>query len=729
MQKIILLFLMCYMYAAAFGQVAKKDSTSRDSTARVLMKVTVTGRKPLVERRIDRTVINIDQSLTAEGATVLEAMQRLPGVQVTPDGQVSVNGKSGVNVYIDGKPTYLSAADLAGLLSGMAASSVQRIEIMTNPPARYDASGTTGIINIVRKKNHKAGFNASMNGSLVQGHYGRYNGGISGSYRNQRFNFFFNDTYTYNKTLFGRKVSSDLLDVNGTLLTGQVSDNRNDTWRRTDRPAGGVDWYVSPKTTLSLAATSGIGSFKDRTVSELDISDKYRMPSGHEDFSSQSLDHPYNYTTTFQWAQQLDSQGRAFTVDLDYSDFTNKPVQINRGILYDTSHRFVSETDALLLQRRVLHIYSAQVDYVHPVKKGRLEVGLKSSFVKIRNDNTYYDQLNGAAVFDSLQSDYSVNTEQINAAYGTVESSWKKLTMQAGLRAEQATIIGKDVWRGETLTQKYFQLFPTLFLNYQVSSLWALLLRLGRRTERPDYSEMIPFRRPLTPTLYFQGNPNLRPQLTWHGELGWSWQNAFSVTAGIDLDHDYMQTIPYLDSGKTTITRRPTNVQAHSWNVDLTWSRQVTKWWSTDNTLSIYRNGFSGEAGGYPMADPGMVSVYLSASNSFRINDLLSAELGGEYDSERRLVTSKFGAYYLVNAAVKRVLWKGRGSLTLNAHNIFQSEGHNVIDRYPGLYQYSNVYFYSRSVGLSVVYRLGSGKLTRAAARSSSEEEQHRAGN
>lgn len=737
MQKMIFLFFMCSMHVA-FGQGSKpggpekKDSSLRDTalkTGRVLAGVTVTGKKALVERRLDRTVINMDQSLTAEGTTLLEAMQRLPGVQVTPDGQVSINGRSGVNIYIDGKPTYLSAADLAGLLSGMAAASIQRIEIMTNPPARYDASGTAGIINIIRKKNHKAGVNVSVNGSLVQGRYGRYNGGLSGSYKNEHFNFFFSDTYTYNKALFGRRVATDILDVSGALLTGQVSDNLNTTWRRTDRPAGGVDWYVSPKTTLSLSGTGGVGSFRDETVSGLDITDKNRFFVEHEDFSSWSQSRPYNYTETFQWAQQLDSQGRAFTVDLDYSGFTASPVVRNRGELYDTSHHFVSETDALLQQGRNLHIYSAQADYVHPLKNGRWEAGLKSSYVKINNHNTYYDQVNGRNVPDTLQSNYSVNTEQINAAYGMVERGFKKLEVQAGIRAEQAVTIGKDLLKGETLTQRYFQLFPTLFVNYKADARWAVQLRLGRRTERPDYSEMIPFRRPLTPTLYFQGNPNLRPQLTWHGELGWSWRNSFSVTVGADLDHDYMQTLPYLDSGKMTITRRPTNVQAHSWNVDLAYSRQLTKWWSTDNTLSLYRNAFTGEANGYSMADPGMVSVYLSVSNSFRIGDRLSAEISGEYDSERRLVASRFGPYYLVNVAVKRSMWKGRGSVSFNVHNSFQSEGHNVIDRYPGLYQYSNVWFYTRSVGVNVVYRWGSGKLTRAAARSSSEEEQRRAGN
>ncbi len=310
-----------------------------------------------------------------------------------------------------------------------------------------------------------------------------------------------------------------------------------------------------------------------------------------------------------------------------------------------------------------------------------------------------------------------------------MQRTYKNWEAEVGVRAENAKRIGRDAWKGDTLTQHYFQLFPTLFLSYRPDTRNTILFRFGRRTERPDYGEMIPFRRPLTPTLYFQGNPNLRPDLSWHGELGYSWKNAISLTIGADLDHDYLQTLPYVDPGDTTITRRPTNVQAHSWNLDLTYAKQLTKSWSTDNTLSLYRNGFSAGPGGAWSADPGMVSVYLSLSNSFRIDDRLSAEVTGEYNSERRLITSRFGPYSLVNVAIKRTMWKGRGTLSVNAHNIFQGEGHNVIDHYPGLYQYSNIFFYTRSLSLNVLYRFGNGKLSRAAARTSSEEEQKRAGN
>ena len=655
---------------ASRGQ--KKDS---------LAPVTVTGRRPLVERRLDKTVINVDQRLSASGETVLETLRGLPGVQVSPEGAVSLNGKAGVQVYLDGKPTYLSTEDLAALLTGMSSGTVLRIEIMTNPPARFGAMGTAGIINIVRKKNSVAGFNGNVNGTLVDGYFPRYNGGVNGSYKNERVNLSFGDTYSYSKTMFGRRLTSDI------LLNEQVSDNRSVSWRRTDRPSAGIDWYVSSKTTLSLSGTAGFGVSKDELWSALD---RKGATVNHEDFMSRGRDRPYNYMSTLQWVQQLGGKGGALTVDLDYSAFFNRLVQVNQGIVYDTSGRAIGDDDGVYPMSRHLHIYSAQADYVQPFTGGRWEAGWKSSRVNVNALDT-------------------VTTERVDAVYGQLTRSVGRVELQGGIRGEW--------WK---LTRRYFQLFPTLFAGYKVDSSNTVLLRFGRRTGKPDYSEMIPFRRPLTATLYFQGNPYLRPQLTWHGELGWSWKNILSVTVGVDDDHDYMRTLPYPDSGGATITRRPTNVNARSWNVDVAYSGRVTRWWMMDNTISVYENIFS---------EGGMVSVDWTMNNSFRLDDRWSAEAGAEYESKRRFVSSEFGAYYLVNLAVRRSLFQGRGSLTLNAHNIFQSEGSNSTDRYTGLYQLTEASFYTRFVSVGISYRWGRGKLTRSAARSSSEEERGRAGN
>jgi len=698
---------------------------------KTLSGVTIKAETPPIEHQIDKTVVNIGQNITTEGATVWEVLRKLPGVQVTPDGQITLNGKPGVNVLIDGKTTYLSAEDLAGLLGGMQASGIQRIELMSNPSSKYDAAGTAGIINIVKKKNTKEGVNGSVNTSVGQGYYGRYNGGFTFNYKNNLINLFVNNTYTYNKKYSSSNVTSDISGANNNLLTEQVSANNSNSTTRSYRPTLGLDIYLSKRTTLTLSGTSGLGSSGSGLVSGMDVLDSLRNKANRIAYSSRLHDNPFNYTAGIQLAHQLDTAGRSFTVSADHSEYRNFPLQTNYNTLDGATGNFVSETDNLLVQHRQLDIYAVKADYVLPLKnKGSFEVGIKSSYVKAINNNTVYDLPGGQQLIDLAQSDYSVNSENINAAYVNLNKSWSNLSAEAGLRAEQTVTKGKELLTDEAVSLNYLQLFPTLFLNDKINEQNSLTLRLGRRTDRPDYHELVPFRRPQTATLFFQGNPDLKPQVSWHGELSWNFQQALTLTLNYDIYRDYIRTFPFLDTNRTTITRRPTNIQgAHSWEIDLNYAKKLLSWWSTDNTLALYRNAFNGQAAGYSLDNAGLVSLQLNTNNSFQISSVISAECDFEYDTKRQFVNSTYGAYSVLDLGLKRSLFAGKGSLTLNANNILQSEDRNAIDRNSGLYQVTNLHFYSRSVSLSFAYRFGSGKTAKTRLDSGSADEQKRAGN
>ena len=316
----------------------------------------------------------------------------------------------------------------------------------------------------------------------------------------------------------------------------------------------------------------------------------------------------------------------------------------------------------MFIQHRQLDIYAAKADYLQPLKnKGSFEAGLKSSYyVKADNNNIVYDLGAGMQLFDSLQSDYSINSENINAAYINLNRSWSGLSAEAGLRAEQTVTKGKELLTGETVDLNYLQLFPTLFLEDKINDQNSLAMRLGRRTDRPDYHELVPFRRPQTATLFFQGNPDLRPQISWHGELGWSFKQALTLTLNYDIYRDYIRTMPFLVSNKTTIRLMPINFQGgHSWEVDLNYNKKLFPWWSTGITTAVYRNAFKGQAAGYSLDNAGLISLQFNTNNSFRISSALSAECDFEYDSKRQYVNSTFGAYSLLDVAVNHsVIWR-----------------------------------------------------------------------
>ncbi|SDP73162.1 Outer membrane receptor proteins, mostly Fe transport [Mucilaginibacter sp. OK268] len=707
------------------GELMLKSSVNQ------LNSVTIKGDVQLVDRQTDKTVINVARNINNDGSTVLEVMKKLPGVQITPDGQITMNGKPGVNILIDGKPTYLSADDLNSLLNGMPASIIQKIELMSNPSSKYDAAGTAGIINIVKKKNQKEGFNGMVNGSYVQGYYGRYNGGFSLSYKNGHYNLFVNNTYSYSHDFSGRSVTSDISDVGGNLLSEQVSGNNGSSINKNYRPTIGLDIYLSKRSTLTLSGTLGTGSANSQLLSDMDVRDSMRNKTSHIGFTSRLKDSPFNYTAGMQFVHQLDTAGRSINIDVDHSEYRNFPLQYNFNTLENVNNNIISETNELLKQHRQLDIYGAKVDYTQPLRNnGSFEAGLKSSYVKANNNNTYYDQIGGQSIPDPLQSDYTVNSENINAAYVNLNQSYSKLTLQAGLRAEQTITKGNDRQSGTSINQNYLQLFPTLFLNEKLNEQNTLILRLGRRTERPDYHELVPFRRPQTATLFFQGNPDLRPQTSWHGELSWSWQSTIIITLNYDIYKDYIRTLPFLDSDQTTLTRRPINIQgAHAWDIDIVYTKKLTNWWATDNTISVYQNAFTGQTRGYILNNSGLASVDVTANNSFQLSEFLMAECDFEYSSKRQYVTSTFGAYSGLSIGIKLQLLGKKASLSLNANNILQSEAHYGIDRNLGLYQYSYFKDYSRYISLNFSCRFGSGKTSKVHIESGSSDVQKRAGN
>jgi hypothetical protein len=704
---------------------------SLKASSKTLNDVTVIGQKPLIEREIDKTVVNVENNINNAGTTVLELMQKLPGVQMTPDGQITLNGKSGVNIFIDGKPTYLSATDLAALLGGMPSSNIQKIEIMTNPSSKYDAAGTAGIINIVKKKNHKDGFNGGVNGSLGQGYYGMYSGGVTLSYKNKNYNLYLNNSYSYNKTLFGRMVTNDIFDSNNGLLTEQVSDNKEINIDRAYTPSLGLDLYLSKRTTLSLSGDMSLRVAHEQTTSTMDILDGNKVKMNSEFFTSKNDDKPFNYNAGVHLVHQVDTMGREISFDVGYSNYRNMPAQYNSTVLYDEAGNIVSQSNVFLDRQRRLHIYAAKADYVHPIKgNGRLEVGWKSSYVKVNNDNTYYNLIGSQKLIDSSQSNYLLNTENINAIYVNINKQYKKLTIQAGLRGEQTVTKGEQLLHGESIQQNYLQLFPTAFLNYELNDHNGFIARFGRRTERADYAEMVPFRIPLTPTLYFQGNPNLRPQLSYHGEFSYTYHKALFVTFGYDIYHDYIRTLPYLDSNKVTVTRIPTNIQrAHSWNIDIAYSKKMTSWWSTDNTLSIYKNSFNGHSGSFSLNNLGTTAFNLTMNNSLTINDKLSAECDFQYSYKHQMINTTYGTYSVLSLGIKCQLFNNKGAISINANNVFQTEDQSVIDKYEYFSQYSYWRFYTRALRLNFNYRFGNGKSTKMHQGSAAEDEQRRAGN
>ena len=701
------------------------------SSSRLLNEVAVQASAPLIEKQIDKTVVNVDQNIANTGTNAFELLKKLPGVSVTPDGQVTLNGKSGVNVIIDGKATFLSADDLANLLTNTPSADISKIEIMTNPSSKYDAGGTGGIINIIRKKNSKSGLNGSLITSVGQGYYGRYSSSLALNYKTAAYNLYLSNSYSYSKGYNQSQGYSDILN-GGTLSAEQLSTNAGVTTNKAYNSSAGLDLYISKHTTLTLTGSISNRRYYNKLTSLLTTADSNRNKTGSENYSALNIDKPINFATGLQLMHKPDTTDRQFSAAIDYANYQYRPGQYNTGLSDDAAGNFLSQSNVFIDEARTLRIFGARADYAVPLPGGgKFETGLKSSYVKTLNNSIYYNVLGGQNIADQALSDDDNYSENINAAYINFNRQYQKLTIQAGLRAEQTVMQGQQLFVVTAVHQNYFGLFPTLFLNDKLDEQNTINFQFGRRTDRPDYHEYVPFRRPLSATISFQGNPNLKPDFNWHTELTWSWRNTLFITAAYDIDRDYMRTLYYLDSNKTTITRMPTNIQgAHSWNIDLGYNKELLKWFTTNTTVNVYQNMFNGNAyNGFSLNDPGFATIDVVTNNSFKCSDKLSAEADFEYESKRQFVGSVFGAYATLNLALKQKLFHDQGSVTINATNVLNTESRNTTDRYLNLYQYGYSHIYSQAIILTFNYRFGSGKLIKTQNRSGTEEEQKRAGN
>jgi len=716
---------------AAADTAIQLGAINLSPSSKLLNEVAVSAQKPLIEKQIDKTVVNVDQNIANTGTNALELLKKLPGVTVAPDGQITLNGKSGVNVTLDGKTMFLSADDLANLLTNTPSSDISKVEIMTNPSSKYDAGGTGGIINIVRKKNTRNGLNGSLTVSGGQGYYGRYSGSLVLNYKTAAYNLYLNNSYSYNKTFGFSQGYSDILSGSA-LSSEQTSTNAGVTINRAYNSSAGLDLYFSKRTTLTVTGSISNRNYNNKLTSVMTTADSNRNKTGNENFEALNLDKPLSFATGVQLLHKPDTTDRQFSAAVDYANYRYNPGQYNSADNYNAAGSFLNENNVFIDESRTLRIFGARADYIEPLPGGgKFETGLKSSYVKTLNNSIYYNQVGGQNIADPAMSNDDDYSENINAAYINFNRQYRKLTIQAGLRAEQTIMQGQQLFTVATVHQNYFGLFPTLFLNDKLNDRNTINFQFGRRTDRPDYHEYVPFRRPLSATTSFQGNPNLKPDFNWHSELTWAWKNTFFITAAYDIDRNYMRTLYYLDSNKTTITRMPTNIQgAHSWNVNISYNKDLLKWFTTNTTVTVYQNLFNGSAyNGFSLNDPGFATIDVVTNNSFKCSDKLSAEADFEYESKRQFVGSVFGAYATLNLAIKQKLFHDQASLTLNATNVLNTENRNTTDRYLNLYQYGYSHFYSQAVILTFNYRFGSGKLTKIQNRSGSEEEQKRAGN
>lgn len=700
-----------------------------------LKEVVVQSKKQFIERKPDRTVLNVDASITNAGATAMEILEKSPGVLVDKDGNISLKGKQGVVIFIDGKPSYLSGPDLANMLKSMAASQLDQVEIMTNPPAKYDAAGNAGIINIKTKKIKTIGYNGSISSSFMQGKYSRTNESLNLNYRNKTINLFGNYGFRKDKKYaeltiirkFRDKDTRDLLSIfdQKTIL---INDNTSNNAKL------GIDINLSKKTTVGAVVSGFINGEDFSSESSIQLLNRLANADSSTFSQTQTDSRWKNFSANVNLRHVFDSTGRELSFDADYVHYTQNNNQTLGNRYFDAFKVPHGVADSLLSSiPSSIKIYSAKADYTQNLPgKAKLEAGVKASFVTTDNDARYNYLVNGTNTFDTARSNHFIYEEQIRAAYINMSKPFgKKWSTQLGLRVENTFSDGNQVTTGQRFERNYTQLFPTAFISYDMNSKNNFSMNYGRRIERPDYGDLNPFYMFIDKYTYQAGNTNLKPQVSHNIELTHTYAGNFTTTLNYSKTNDLINDVIDQDESKNETFITKSNIASQE-QVGISSSAMIAvKKWLTINLYANFSNnrfiGFINNA--HVDLASNLFSSNLGAQ--FDMGKGWNAELNGFYRSSGLDGVLVIGSMGALNAGIAKSVLKNKGNVKLGFRDILWTQKFKGSAEYAYIDTRFTQQRDSRQVSLSFNWRFGNAKIAapkRKSGGASSEQNRVKAG-
>jgi iron complex outermembrane receptor protein len=675
--------------------------------------VSVSARKPLIEQKIDRTIVNVEAAVTNVGTSALEVLEKSPGISVDKDGNISLKGKQGVQVYIDGRPTYLGGTDLANYLRSLSSNQLDQIEIMTNPPAKYDAAGNSGIINIKTKKTRQFGYSGNLSSTWSQGRYPKVNESFNFNYRKNKVNLFTTLGYNNRKNFQDLDIQRKFIEVKE-IKSIFTQESRIKEQGESYNAKLGMDYFVTKKTTFGVVLTGFYNPGVFSNKSDVLIYDP-NMNLLKQTLAQTSNDRKWNnFSTNLNFRHSFDSTGKELTIDADYVTYSSKNAQDLTNAYYDKQGLPTIKADTLLGSLpQDINIYSAKMDYTHPLKKGaKFEAGIKTSFVRTDN-NAVYDSVNyGVHVRDNGRSNHFIYEENVNAVYVNYSRPFgKKINGQFGLRLENTNSNGDQVTTGEKFKRNYTQLFPTAFFQYNADKNNNFGLNYGRRINRPDYEDLNPFILFLDRYTFEKGNPSLQPQFSHNIELSHTYKGFLTTTLNYTRTTDIInEVLEQIASDTVTFVKKANIAKQRQYGISINAGGQITKWWSGNLWMNVYNNRYAGIING-DYVNISATTGQANISNQFKLGKTWNGELSGYYNTGGIEGVFRIKNFGMMNMGVTKQIMRGKGTLRLSVRDVLHSQKISGTIKYSDIDAAFQQNRDSRQVALGFTYRFSKGKV------------------
>ena len=704
---------------AAAGRQQLQPSTNQ------LEKVTVIAQKEMIETNLDKRVFNVDKSIIAEGATATDVLENIPSVTVDLEGNVSLRGSQSVTILINNRPTSLSMDEIP-------ASTIERIEVVTNPSARHDPEGTSGIINIVLKKEKKLGFNASLSlgmgvSNLKKDFYlGKYSATLNLNFRYDKFNFFFNYSFrAYQSNSEGDLTRESTFGNVSTVLT-QQSDNQ---WKGMPQSLrGGVDYSINKHNTIAIEggyryrighSNNNLSNLMQNPL--LDTLSYYEQNSYSPPIGTHNWDAAINYVLT------TNKRGQELAIDVSTSQWShNSENNIDQFYEYPSIFEFYRKTITESKSNRI----TLKADFVTPIGKGgRLETGYKFDWNNTKG--TY--QLQTGNIKDNLvenpdRNDVTTYLDNINSIYAVYSNTIKKkFKYQLGVRGERAAINSQLKSDTVLFTPKpYYNLFPTVHLRYDFNNIHSMQLGYSMRIRRPRGRELNPFLDDSDKQNLSQGNRKLKPEYTQSVELGYIFskqKTSISATVFYRYKYDIITRYTTLLDDSTTYTTFENLNNSHSYGLEFSYQQDLFKFWKLNLNASLFQTLVNDTL--YDKSLTNDLSWQVRLNNNFNLKKDFQIQLSANYRSPTITLNSmgmgmgggggmimigagqgRMSAIWGIDLGLRKSFFKRTLSVSLRVSDIFNTRQSFVTSKGTGYTSEMHRYRDSRQVWLTVTYSI-----------------------
>jgi len=697
--------------------------------------VTVSAVKPIIEIKAEKMILNVENNVSSAGSDGLEILRKAPGVVIDNNENITLKGKNGVQIYIDGKPARLGGRDLASLLKSYNANTIEAIEVILNPSAKYEAEGNAGIINIRLKRNQSLGTNGTVSANLRMGITPKGNISLNLNHRKEKFNF-----YTNISTGMGiNHENMDFYREQGGLFFDQSTRIKDDS-AKFPRLNGrfGVDYLINSKHTIGAqingnffeGVQNGIGRTRIGTLNNGGKIDSILNAN------TRTLEKRKNFQTNLNYAYK-DSIGRTFNLDADYGFISSKNDSYNPNL-------YMSPDESALLSSNIFGSYTytdiiirtLKGDYEQNLAKGRLGIGFKLSDVTTDNGFDFFDYVQGAKIQDNEKSSDFSYSEMVYAAYINYNKQFdKKWSLQAGIRLENTHSHGQlfsmNPKDEDDVERSYVNLFPSFAITYNANKSHTLGLTYSRRIDRPRYQNLNPFEQRLDELTFRKGNPFLNPQYSHNISLNHTLKGMMVTTVTYSRTNDFFGQIIDSTQRKRTFITEKNIAQMDNYSIGIATPIPLAKWYNGYVSLNAFRQIYTADFGTGKILHIGTNGFNMYSEHTATLKDGLKFQLSGWFNTGGvwggTFVGKSMGT---VDFGIQKALWSKKADIKVSFTDIFKTAGWHGISDFGGIYFEGRGYNESQTVRVNFTYRFGNLKVKGSRQRKTGlEDEQRRAGN